>query len=205
MSNEDDLRLFIATRIITARKKLGLTIEEAALKTVPPIKPSTWGNYEVATRGIGIFKLISIAKSLKTTLHYLIGESDDIGGELAGFSVIGTGAGKLAIHSGEFCKLGLRESDLLTTKAKDATINHIAVGDDIVIDTSKKIAAEHGLYLLKSGNNQQWLRYIRPEISGDFTLYCDDKTSYPDMTMTPKELFKLEIIGKYVGHLHWEK
>lgn len=205
MSNEDDLRLFIATRITAARRSLGLTIEEAAQQTVPPIKPSTWGNYEVATRGISIFKLISIAKSLKTTLQYFIGESDDMGGAMSGFSVIGTGAEKLAISSTKFSKLGLRESDLITTKAKDSTINHIAVGDDIVIDISKKIACEHGLYLLKSGNNQQWLRYIRPEISGDFTLYCDDKTSYPDITMTSKELLNLEIIGKYVGHFHWEK
>jgi len=35
-------------------------------------------------------------------------------------------------------------------------------------------------------------------------MLCDDKNQYPDMTMTAEEIKKLPIVGKKIGHIHWD-
>ena len=57
------------------------------------------------------------------------------------------------------------------------------------------------LLMIEDSNGRHWIRYIKPEMYGEFTMFCHDKKSYPDSKL--ENLSNLNIIGTVKSITHW--
>ncbi len=210
MMKDEDFYLFVAGRMAALRKARGLTQNEAS--KLAGLKLTTWGNYEAGDRMFNGLVLTKIARGLKTTSSYILGETELMDGAGSEFTVLTGGQARsncdvnyLAFSSEELRKMGYRASDLLTIKVRDDAIDNLSMGDAVVIDTSQRDINQPGLFAIKTESGHYWLRYIRPEMTGGYTLYCDNKTHYPDVFYANEKIDSINVVGKYVGNFHWEK
>lgn len=210
---KENYMILVGQRIASARKARGLTIREAAAQAQPPIDPSTWGNYEVGLRGTKIDTLIRMAKALRVSLSYLAGISPNMNDvDAAGFAMLTGGempakaeVNDIAFNLDKLAERGLKEECLLALNVRDNSIKELSPGDAVIVNITIKDPKTPGIFAIKTPAGQTFFRHIRPELSGDFTLSCDDKEQYPDLTVTADELKKYAIVGKKIGHVHWDK
>lgn len=209
---KENYMILVGQRIASARKARGLTIKEVAAQAHPPIDPSTWGNYEVGLRGPKIDTLIRMSKALRVSLSYLAGIADSMSGDdAAGFTLLTGGempakaeVKYVGFNADKLAERGFKDTNLLALNVRDNSIKNLSPGDAVFIDTSVTYPKSQGIFAIKTNSDQTFLRYIRPELDGTFTMLCDDKNQYPDMTMTAEEIKKLPIVGKKIGHIHWD-
>lgn len=88
------------------------------------------------------------------------------------------------------------------TKGPTITIHDTLMDDDLVkgdevqIDSSITIPSTTDMFAIKV-NDQVWVRWIRPELDGGYTIRVTDSKRWPDMKINNLEKLKeLEIIGR---------
>ena len=92
--------------------------------------------------------------------------------------------------------LKLKPSSIITVKAEDDAMEGvISKGDLALIDMSRKPDAVRDLFAILVGD-RIWLRWIRPEINGSYTMSAENSHQYPDETLTTEQLQQLNIIGR---------
>ena len=77
----------------------------------------------------------------------------------------------------------------------DAMNNVICKGDTVLVDMQRKRSGGRDLFAMLV-NGSIWVRWVRPELNGTFTVSAENSTQYPDQTLTEKQLEALDIIGR---------
>lgn len=200
----------IASRIKASRTAAGLTVEEAASSV--GIGKSRWLNWECGIRAPKMDILPTVARAINSTAAYLAGFVDHEGeGSNAWQYIIPNGSKSstqtvcsdlIAFNVEGLRAKGFEERDVLMVKCRDNSL-HIDFneGDAILINTQKKTVNAPGIFAILDNSNLIWLRRIRPEMTGGFTVYCDDKNNFPDQHFAT--LSDLNIVGSYIAHFHW--
>ena len=95
----------------------------------------------------------------------------------------------------------LNERDLKARQLIALTINDDAMhgevnkGDSVLVDMQRKRAGGRDMFAMLV-NGSVWVRWIRPELNGTFTVSAEDSEQYPDQTLSQKQLEALDIIGR---------
>ena len=185
----EKLGLYIKQR----RKNVGLNMVEASKKLSTmqgeSFSRSQWNNWELGIREPSHHYYESMAKILGTTRELLAWDFLNESGN---------------IQTNQFDQLkerGIDSSNIIRHTAIDNSLApQIKKGDELIINTAIKSVDNLGLFAIK-GNSGLWVKWIRPEIKGGFTVYCSDKDNYPDQSVDT--LDELDIIGTIANINRW--
>lgn len=217
-----DIRRKIAQRLRSCRSAEGWTVEETArrlsLISSESISPSRYGNWEQQIRIPKLEQYFELAALFKKSPAYLAGFTDDDGTapETAMYcvpkpSAIPTEAGVLDVGDDALAfrltfleALDLERDKLLPFAATDDSMRPlIHEGDRVLIDrkSTNAEAKDDVFALLIKG--RIWLRWIRQDLDGGFTIQAEDRDGYPDQHVTAEKLATLQILGrvKIISHI----
>ncbi|MET4696916.1 S24 family peptidase, partial [Endozoicomonas lisbonensis] len=100
----------------------------------------------------------------------------------------------VAFHQGYLANRGLDESKLLLLRVSDNAMGDIAAeGDEVLIDQKETTVAKTDLFALVV-NGRIWIRWIRPELDGSFSVASENQELYPSVSMP--DLERVNIIGR---------
>ncbi|MCE2597169.1 helix-turn-helix domain-containing protein [Motilimonas cestriensis] len=199
-------------RIKKCRIRKGLTQDELGkMVGVDQRRVHAW---ETGNRGIHSSILNRIAANLGTTGEYLATFTDHEGskGNEWRYIIANSALEKLrhaqsdllAFNVDSLGQRNINESCIALLKSQDDALHKtIAKNDLVLIDKSKSEVVKPAIFAIATDSGEIWLRWMRPEINGDVTIYCDEKEHFPDSTLTKEQLKKLDIVGQVIGHWHW--
>lgn len=105
----------------------------------------------------------------------------------------------LAFRRAYAAELGVPVEKLLIVKQLDDSMRDtLNRGDRAVIDARQSRIQGKDLFGLLV-NGDVWLRWIRPEVNGTYTIAADDSDQYPDQQLSAEELTDYQIIGRVVA------
>jgi transcriptional regulator with XRE-family HTH domain len=214
-----DLRKLIAGRIRKCRKDSGLTLTEAAGQLSrlagENVSLPRFSNWEttVDPKIPSMHLFTHLARIFNVSAAYLAGFEDvprreftdsdyissirtvTVGGRR--FEVEGADD-SLAFRRAYVAELGVPAETLLVIKQLDDSMRDtLSRGDRAVIDARQSRVKGKDLFGLLV-NGDVWLRWIRPEVDGSYTIAADDSDQYPDQHLTAEQLKDFQIIGRAV-------
>ncbi len=206
---DESYRDLVSDRIRKSRELSGKTASKVAEDA--GISESRWRNYECRVRTPNISLFPQMAAACGVTAAYMAGftkhqgsTSDSYKFSEANAVRIAAGSDILAFNTEALLKKGLTARKLTLITARDSNLSPtINAGDDVLFDGSQTDLNVAGLFALQDKEYRLWLRWIRPEMNGSFTLSCNDKDRFPDQIMSAEELSNYEIIGRFVGVFNW--
>jgi len=111
----------------------------------------------------------------------------------------------LARHHDLFEEFTAREIDVdnaFTTIMSERVLEpEIREHDRLLVEKGTPEIDDKTLVLIKGENSGHWVRYVKPELSGGYTLYCYDKDNYPDQKL--ETLDNINIVGKVISVTRW--
>lgn len=202
----------IANRLRQCRKEKGWTIDEAVKQL--GIGISTYSNWEQGIRKPRLEMFVPLANMFDTTPAYLAcfvphksrdtGPRNLVNTNYPAISIKGKAvdldsvANNCAYEMDYIKSRFLNENKLISIVASDSTMSPvIKKGDELLIDRTATTVTKSDLFAILV-NKQVWIRWIRPEISGGFTLVAEDKAQYQDTILSQEELDNLAIIGRVI-------
>lgn len=210
---DDRYKELIANRIKAARKAAGLTVGEASFRAA--VGQSRWLNWECAARTPKLDMIPAIASAIGTSAAYIAGYSDHQGESSDSWRyIIAKGESPaqqsvsndfLAFNIDRLRDKQIPERDVLLVNVRDNSLApDLYEGDAALIDRRKKDVNKNGIFAIRDNSGLIWLRWIRPDLTGGYTLYTADKEHFPDQIMEAEQFAALDIVGKYIGHWHWD-
>jgi len=193
MSQKSEWTGKLGLYIMQRRKKLGLNMVETSKKLSElegqPFSRSQWNNWELGIREPSHHFYESMAKILGTTR------------ELLAWDFLKNSTNNQVSQIDRLAERGINRDNILTHVAMDNSCSpKIDKGDEVLINSAINTVDKLGLYVIK-GNGGLWIKWIRPELSGGFTVYCTDKENYPDQKV--ESVDDLDIIGSVVNINRW--
>nr|WP_276605450.1 helix-turn-helix domain-containing protein [Vibrio sp. H11] len=204
---DENYKELIASRIKSARNSAGLKSEEAAKRA--GVGLSRWLNWECGARTPKLDMIPEIAKAVGTTAAYLAGYTDHQGQNSDSWRYV-TAQDKrfkssdfLAFNVDHLNRLGFKERDVSLLVVRDNSLSpELVEGDLALINSQLNEIDRTAIYAIQDGNGHVWMRWIRPEITGGYTVYTQDKTHSPDQHFSKEQLCQLNVVGRYIGHWH---
>lgn len=217
-----ELMEIVARRIRQCRAEKGWTLEETAAQLArasgEPFGYSRFSNWEQASRMPPAEMVLLLAKVFGKNPAWINGysDTDSLKAVTPGYltanpTSIQTKQGPIEVHQSSdstafsvryLKKRGINHNNMLCIKQLDASMAPlINVGDEVLIDgelTSVGGADLFGIVV----NGKIWIRWLRPEMDGSFTLKAEDSEHYPDVKLTPEAFADLDILGRVVRISH---
>lgn len=197
----------IAKRIFSCRKRHGWTMKETAARL--GVTQSRYSNWEQEIRSPKYEQVEALADLFNVNPSWIVGwtehagttpESDYITADRKTINIGGEGVtldqvvSTTAFSPEYISQRGLDPKNVIQLKIQDDSMEPIiCAGDEILINRSQKHVERPDLFALVV-NDRVWVRRIRPEIDGSFTLTCENKDLYPDQSLST--LDKLNILGR---------
>lgn len=202
----------ISERMAKSRKEKGWTLKECGERM--GINPSRYSNWEFGLRVPKHNELLKAADAFEVSAAWLAGFTDHpghtVGGESAYITaanpVVATkesGAIKLsnasdvtAYHSEYLAQRKIPEHKILLLNADDDAMSPtILQGDELLIDRSRSQVKTVDLFALVV-NGRAWIRWIRPELEGGYTISAENSELYPPQRLNQEEFKNIDIIGR---------
>ncbi|EIU5460351.1 TPA: XRE family transcriptional regulator [Pseudomonas aeruginosa] len=216
-----DIRNKISARLKTCRAASGLTFAEAAQRlsiiTGSKVIPSRYGNWELAINTPPLDQLIALGELYGKPPAWLAGLTDDDGTApevglytVPQVSTVNTANGPINLGDDSFAarvtfleEIKLDRTKMLLVIAPDDSMSGvIEEGDRVWIDRAATRVTRDDLFALMIGE-RLWLRWIRQELDGTFTLQAEARDRYPDQKVSAEQLAGLHILGrvKLITHI----
>ncbi len=201
----------VADRVRKSRELSGKTVVQVAEDA--GMSESRWRNYECRVRTPNISLFPQMARACGVTAAYIAGFTEHQGATSDSWKYteanarrLKAGSDLLAFNVETLSKKGLEARKLTLLTVMDSNLSPtINAGDEALFDVSQTDYNTAGLFALQDKEDRLWLRWIRPEMSGGFTLSCNDKERFPDQILTADELSKFDLIGRFVGVFQWAR
>lgn len=205
-----DIKSVIAKRLRQCRTEQGWTGEETAKKL--NVGPSRYSNWEQGLRKPKDDQIFDLAELFNKPAAWIAGLTDFAGPAIGAQQFIAPNqptisvngktitldklANNAAISIDYIKRRQLNENRLSCIFAPDDSMAPlIKEGDEMLIDRTQTDVKKADLFAIWV-NGQVWIRWIRPEINGDFTITAEDTDHYPDNKITKNEIAELFIIGR---------
>ena len=219
--HDEKYRLLIGARIKSLRHLKQWTAEEAGKQA--GISRSRWLNWECGTRAPRIYMFPLLANVLGTSASYLAGftnspgeQPDNWGYVTANNPKIETIKGlnnckqivsdSIAFRATDLENKGIKGNEIVLLKVPDDSMRpDFSKGDEVLIDMSDRYVKEPDIYAIRESDDSIWLRWIRKDIGGAYTLYANNKTHSNDQQLTADQFRELDIVGRYVWSGSWRK
>lgn len=207
-----ELKQKIAARIRQARNEKGWTIDETSRQL--GITVSRFSNWEQAIRTPKHEQVVQLANLFGKNPGWIAGYIDNQGetangldyatanlqylpNNKQGVEFVEQVSNSTAFKIEYLKERGLEENKISLVKViDDSMADELFEGDEVLIDQTTKTPKTNDLFAILV-NGQIWIRRIRPELDGGFTICAGDSTRWPDQKVTsPEELAKLDIVGR---------
>jgi transcriptional regulator with XRE-family HTH domain len=216
-----DIRKKIGARLKSCRTAKGWTFNETAayLSTTSGQKiiPSRYGNWELAINTPPLEMLIALGALFGKPPAYLGAISDDDGTApeagrftVPALSTIPTASGTADLGEDFYApritwldEIKLDKGRMLLMSAPDDSMGGvIEQGDPVMLDLSVTNVTRDDIFAIMVGD-RPWLRWIKQQLDGTYSIQAEARDHYPDQVMTPGELAKLRILGrvKLITHI----
>nr|WP_317623551.1 LexA family transcriptional regulator [Aeromonas caviae] len=211
-----DIKNVQANRLRHCRGVKGWTLEETGKRL--GVTGSRYSNWEQALRSPKYEQMIALAELFGTTPAWLAGFTDHEGNNASAMdyvtldqSAISVGgetlnidnvANRSALHIDHVKARGLNENRLTAIVAQGDSMDPlIQDGAEVLIDRSRTTVSTADLFAILV-NGQIWIRWIRPELDGSFTVAAEDSAHYPDQKLNAEQLASLKIVGRIARITH---
>lgn len=221
-------KLLTAKRIRKSRLSIEPLLTMKAAGVLAGISGSTWANYETGAeaesadqypdtgRTPDYTTIKKMAKVLGVTASYLAGFSDTPNDKPSDWQhIIADGIDPLdrqiannglAFHNDLLSEKGINGREALLIKVTDNSMAPtLESGGFVLIDQNSQGMENPGIFCIRDKSGKQWLRRIRQEMTGGYTIYAEDNTHHPDHQVTEAQLAEWDIVGRYAGHWHWSR
>lgn len=193
MSKKHERTEKLGRYISEMRKNVGLNMVETSKKLSQlegsSFTRSQWNNWELGLREPSHHVYESLAKILGTTR------------ELLAWDFLKDSCNTSINQITKLRQREIKRDDVLNHVVLDNTLEpKVEKGDEVLINTASKCVNNVGLFAIQ-GNGGLWIRWIRPELNGGYTVYCENKSHCPDQTI--KSLDEINIIGAVVNINRW--
>lgn len=208
-----DIKSVIAKRLRQCRTEQGWTAEETAKQL--NVLPSRYSNWEQALRAPKYEQIFDLAELFNKPAAWIAGFTDMEGQPADSLHFVAVNQSTIslkdtvltlervsddsAFNISYIKRRGLNENKLTTILAPDDSMagrkDLIKEGDELLIDRTQNTVSKADLFAILV-NGQVWVRWIRPEIDGSFTIAAEDTEHYPDNRLTKDGLTELRIIGR---------
>lgn len=211
-----DIRALVSERLRQCRHHTGWTMVETAKRLTKlsgeKMTSTRYSNWENAQRLPAPEEIIKLAALFNKPAAWLQGFTDnDSVGIIAdryivpSESCLVTNAGVFTItqasehtaYSVDYIRnRGLDRNNLLSIIQIDNSMRDVVPeGAEVLLDTGHKTVRGGDLFGL-AVQGTIWIRSIRPELDGTFTLSAVDREHYPDKILTKEQLENLNLIGR---------
>lgn len=194
-----------AERLIDRRKALGLTVAAVVEKLQCP--RSRYSNWELGLRWPSITEIPRIAHVLGCSPSYLVGwteQQTESGHAVIDRAAVTTADNTIVIDNATdvaalrehyLDDIGVAPGQAIMIRVDDNAVSTAATAGDLaLIDMTQRQPKARDLYGILV-NNRIWLRWIRPELDGGYTISTDD-AQYAEQRLTAAELDGYHIIGR---------
>lgn len=217
-----ELRKIVAQRIKRCRQDKGWTIDETARRlsvvSGERVTGSRYSNWEQELRMPAPEQIIQLGEAFGVPPAWLQGftSNDSLSPVATNYVTanspsITTKAGLLGVaqaseataYSLDYLeKRGLNKNKLLAIRQLDGSMaGVIDEGAEVLLNREATTVQGADLFGIVV-NGSIWIRWIRPQIDGTFTLAAQDREQYPDQQLTAEQLEKLDIVGRVARISH---
>ncbi|MCF1457390.1 MAG: LexA family transcriptional regulator [Shewanella sp.] len=210
-----DIKQIIGQRLRQCRHELNWTAEDAAKRLSKPVLPSRYSNWELGLRAPKPEQIFDLANLYKKSPAWVAGYSDIESTPADSLNFVSVSQATISVkdtllvlervsndsafNRDYIRRRGLNENKLTSIIAPDDSMCGrnalIKEGDELLIDRSQTTVTKADLFAMLV-NDQIWIRWIRPEITGGFTVATEDPAHYPDTSLSAAELASQKIIGR---------
>lgn len=204
-----DVKEFIAPRLRKLREQKNWRIREAA--EAIGVGATAYGNWEQGIRAPRYAEVERAAKVYDVTPEYLVGWTDRDFSMPSGQTFFCPGKRHIEVDgqtidvknpclesavSRDFLNKANLDNNLLMNiyAPDDAMTGVIEKGDEIMINRAETVPAYTNLFAILMHDNV-WVRRIRPEPDGSYTMEANNKSIQPD---TKIKLEDIKILGRIV-------
>lgn len=201
----------VGKRLRICRTDRGWTLEEAAEQMTrtggETINVTRLNMWELGLRLPKIELFLMLGRVYQTPPAWLAGLDNDQGGGRYVFPqsnpvIEGLSPDQpIADHAAGFhidylAERGIPRENLMLFRMPDDSMRGAIDRDDrALIDLSDRKVLHKGLFALLV-NGRLWIRWIRPEVDGRFTITAADSVQYPEKQLDLSELAAFQIIGR---------
>jgi transcriptional regulator with XRE-family HTH domain len=214
----NELHKIIGHRIRQARAESKLTPDEVVARinamSGAKISMSAYYNWELEVRAPKTENLMRLAVVLGKTPAWLNGYTNDEDGTgaktnyvTANSPIITTDAGTIAVpqscansayHIPYLERRGLDSSKLLAIHQLDSSMSPlIEEKAEVLLDCTRTKPEGVDLFGIVVAD-KIWIRRIRQETDGSFTLLAQNQSEYPDQHLSREEMDKVQVVGRVV-------
>ena len=218
-TTQEDYKKLVASRIKGSRHAAGIASAEKAAAMVGEGR-SAWLNWECGARLPQPWKFFKIAQVLGVDPGYLLGTTNNPGGQPDDWSYITANhaniaqlrgskdkqlvSDSVAFHSQDLDERELAGHKILLLRASDDSMApDLRQGDDVLIDLTSTVVTTPDIYAIADKDNNIWFRWIRRELNGGYTLYANDKNHSNDQHLSEDEFSELNVLGRYTWAGRW--
>ncbi len=178
------------------RLEAGITSQEKAARMLTELTgitftKSAWGMWESGRRHIDGKLSYPLSKIVKTDPWLLTDGFQHIKNEKNHYTPFL-----------ELIKRNIELTDLIQLKMYDRSLEpSVNNGDSLLVLKGESEINEPTLVVMNGKTEGYWIRYIKPERKGGFTLYSLDKDNYPDEHIETLE--SINMLGKVINITRW--
>lgn len=201
----------IAQRLATMRRRHGWTLQETA-NEMELSGFSRYSNWEMGLRIPKYDDLRKAAKVFGVSPAWLAGFSDyedGTDGTPTGYvqpakpvPEVSNASDFAALHADYLEARGIpQDKTTFVICDDDAMAGMVEKGDRVLVDMARNKPEARDLYAF-AVEGRAWIRWIRPELDGSFTVTAENAEQYPPQTLTKEQLSGLKIIGRVADIYH---
>jgi transcriptional regulator with XRE-family HTH domain len=217
-----ELQATVAKRIKQCRTSHGWTMDETAKRLSviagKEMSPSRYSNWELGLRMPGPEQMIHLGQLFSKPAAWMQGftDNDSLGAVSAQYVTanspnISTKSGFLSVtqatdataYSLEYLAArGLNRNKLLSIRQIDKSMHGVVEeGAEVLLDLDQQTVRGADLFGIAVAGHI-WIRFIRPEMNGTYTITAADSSQYTDQNLSAEQFKDIDVIGRVARIAH---
>lgn len=204
LTAHQEFSVVLGQRLREFRLSRQLTVNEIVNETGFGL--SQYSNWELGLRSPKVSDIARLEEKIGIDGAYLLGLKTQGDGHLKPFEYATSNVSGVKNLAQEQDNIAYRRSFLETLGvdaehfvslivSDNAMHKHCKENDEVLIDRKVTKVTGRDMFALVV-NDLLWIRWIRPELTGGYTVHADDSKNYPDYELSKKQLDDIKIIGR---------
>lgn len=211
MSDISQVGKVIAKHLRQCREEKGWTLQEVADR-MPGMTRSRYSNWELGIRVPKYEQLMQLAALYDKNPAWMCGWIDNSGVSANNLELVSVSKSTISVGDAVMTlqhvadntayklkylqQRGISENKVSAINAPDDSMaGDIEPGDELLIDRSTPDFSKSDIFAIMV-NEAIWIRWIRPELDGSYTIAATNTARHPEQKITAEQLQKMQIIGR---------
>jgi transcriptional regulator with XRE-family HTH domain len=217
-----ELQATVAKRIKQCRTSHGWTMDETAKRLSviagKEMSPSRYSNWELGLRMPGPEQMIHLGQLFGKPAAWVQGFTDNDSLSAVSSNYVTANSPNIATKSGllsvtqatdstaysldYLAARGLNRNKLLSIQQIDKSMaGVIEEGAEVLLDLDQQTVRGADLFGIAVAGHI-WIRFIRPELNGTYTITAADNSQYTDQNLSTEQFKDIDVIGRVVRIAH---